>query len=81
MNGNVGSYFAPVGTQATNLGINPANRIPGLFTPSGATSVLQSTAASITDTWTVPGRPFVANGGGTQQFVPNKSTMVPVPGK
>jgi filamentous hemagglutinin len=81
LNGNVGNYFAPIGTPAASLGINPANRIPGLFTPSGATSALQSTAASVTDTWTVPGEPFVAEGGGTQLFVPNKSTMTPVPGK
>ena len=81
LNGNVGNYFAPIGTPAASLGINPANRIPGLFTPSGFTSALQSTAASVTDTWTVPGEPFVADGGGTQLFVPNKSTMTPVPGK
>jgi filamentous hemagglutinin len=81
LNGNLGNYFAPIGTPAASLGINPANRIPGLFTPSGFTPALQSTAASVTDTWTVPGEPFVADGGGTQLFVPNKSTMTPVPTK
>lgn len=81
LNGNVGNYFASVGTPATNIGINPANRIPSLFTPSTSTPALQSTAGSILDTWTVPGEPFMAEGGDTQLFVPNKSVMTPVNGK
>ncbi|HET7329745.1 hemagglutinin repeat-containing protein [Dyella sp.] len=77
LNGNVGNYFAPVGTPATMLGINPANRTSTLFTPITSTSALQTTAASVVDTWTIPGQPVQTSGGGTQLFVPNKSTMTP----
>lgn len=79
LNGKIGNYFAPLGTPAEMLGINPAGRIPTLFTPSQTTPALQSTAAKIVDNWTVPGKPFVANGGGTQFFVPNKQFMLQVP--
>ena len=59
----VGNYFAPVGTSASQLGINPAGRVPVLFAVSGDITVLRSTAAPILDTWTVPGVPFRAAGG------------------
>ncbi|MBZ2190597.1 hypothetical protein K8B33_15935, partial [Alcanivorax sp. JB21] len=79
LDGRVGSYFAPTGSPAGMLGINPAGRVPMHFTPSQPTSALQSTAARITDTWTVPSQPFQASGGGTQYFVPNRSLMLEVP--
>jgi len=62
LNGRVGNYFAPLGTQAEMLGINPAGRMPFVFSPSKPIPALQSTAARITDTWTVPGQPFNAAG-------------------
>jgi beta-lactamase class A len=58
LDGRVGNYFAPVGTPAEMLGINPAGRVPALYTPSQPVSALQSTAAQITDTWTVRSQPF-----------------------
>lgn len=78
-NGRIGNYFAPVDTPATMLGINPAGRTPILFAPTQPVTALQSTAARIVDTWTVPGTPFNAAGGGTQFFVPNKQFMRQVP--
>lgn len=67
-NGKLGNYFAPKGTQAGELGINPAGRNLGTFKmPPG--EGLQSTAAPILDTWSDPLRPYQARGGGTQIFV------------
>lgn len=79
LNGRVGNYFAPLGTPADMLGINPAGRIPLRFTPSEPLPALQSTAAKIVDTWTVPAQPYPASGGGTQLFVPSKNLMLQVP--
>ena len=31
--GRIGNYFAPVGTPANHLGINPAGRVPITFAP------------------------------------------------
>lgn len=73
--GRVGNYFAPSGTPAEMLGINPAGRTPLLFEAAESTSALKSTAAPIVDNWTVPGEAFSASGGGTQFFVPAKQAM------
>ncbi|MBX8484961.1 polymorphic toxin type 46 domain-containing protein [Pseudomonas cichorii] len=48
------------------------------FTPSQPLRALQSTAADILDTWTVPKQPYQTTGGGTQYSVPNKSLMIQV---
>ena len=69
--GPVGNYFAPLGTPAGSLGINPAGRVSTIFATGSDVSVLRSTAAPIVDTWTVPGAPFRASGGGTQYFTTN----------
>ncbi|MEC4594653.1 polymorphic toxin type 46 domain-containing protein [Nitrospirillum amazonense] len=76
--GKVGNYFAPPGTPASSLGINPANRVPTMFTLSQDTQVLRSTAAPVQDTWTVPGQVFDAEGGGTQYFTTNPSNFTQV---
>lgn len=75
----VGNYFAPEGTSASQLGINPAGRIPTLFSPNADVQVLRSTAAPITDTWTVPGTSFRASGGGTQYFTRNPGNFSRIP--
>ncbi|WP_162615282.1 two-partner secretion domain-containing protein [Saezia sanguinis] len=80
-NGRIGNYFANSGTPAEMLGINPSGRVPFSFTPSQPISALQSTAAKIIDTWTIPGKPFSAQGGGVQFFVPNNSLFLKVPNK
>jgi Bacterial toxin 46/Domain of unknown function (DUF4124) len=74
-NGKVGNYFAPDGTPADVLGINPTGRIPITFKPTKPTTALKSTAKDVTDTWTVPENPYPAKGGGTQLFVPQKGNM------
>ena len=76
-NGNVGNYFAPIGTSAETIGISPIGRVPELFTPSQPLQALRSTAADIVDTWTVKGQAYQTSGGGTQFFVPNKKLMLP----
>jgi hypothetical protein len=78
LGGNKGNYFTEVGTAPETVGINPAGRVPGAFTPTEPIQALRSTAAPIVDTWTTPGQPYQTMGGGTQLFVPNKALMVPV---
>lgn len=79
MNGNMGNYFTTVGTPAEAIGINPAGRVPTLYTPSITVHALRSTAADILDTWTVPSQPYMTQGGGIQYFVPNKNVLTQVP--
>ena len=64
----VGNYFAPVGTTASQLGINPAGRTATYFTTITDVKVLRSTAAPIVDTWTNSSQPYHASGKGTQYF-------------
>jgi hypothetical protein len=75
--GNVGNYFGNIGATATQLGINPAGRSPMLFTPITPTPALESTAARILDTWTVPSQPYQTTGGSTQYFIQNPTSMRP----
>jgi filamentous hemagglutinin len=79
LGGKMGNYFTGVGTPAETIGINPAGRVPTLYTPKTAAPALRSTAADILDTWTVPNQPYMTKGGGTQYFVPNKGVFVEVP--
>lgn len=78
LNKDVGNYFAPVGTPAEILGINPANRIGKIFSPIESTPALKSTAKDIIDSWTDPQNAYPAKGGGTQIFVPKKNNMLEV---
>jgi hypothetical protein len=78
LGGNKGNYFTEVGTAPETVGINPAGRVPGAFTPTEPIQALRSTASPIVDTWTTPGQPYQTMGGGTQLFVPNKALMAPV---
>jgi RHS repeat-associated protein len=77
MGDGLGNYFAEPGTLPTNLGISPAGRIETTLTSTRAATALKSTAASVLDTWTVKGSPYVTNGGATQFFVPDKGAFVP----
>lgn len=79
LNGKMGNYFTTMGTPAEMIGINPAGRVPTLYTPTTPVKALQSTAADILDTWTVPSQPYMTKGGGLQYFVPNKGVFVQVP--
>ncbi len=82
-NGQRGNYFAPPGTPPDQLGIGsngidysqppPRSPVPKQCTPyntSPDTPYLQSTAAPANDTWSTPGQPQPAMGGGTQYYVP-----------
>ncbi len=73
----VGNYFAPPGTNATELGINPAGRQPITYVAGENVQVLRSTASPAVDTWSTPGQPFQTQGGGTQYFVPDPSDFTP----
>lgn len=71
----VGNYFAPVGTPANSLGIYTSGRVGSIFTATEDTTVLRSTAASVNNTWEVPGWTIEAPGRGTQLFTPNSSAF------
>jgi filamentous hemagglutinin len=73
-----GNYFAPIGTPASQLGINPAGKVPSLFAPSTDVVVLRSTAADIVDTWSVPSDPYSASGGATQYFTKTPEVFMKV---
>lgn len=53
------------------MGVNPTGRQTLIYAPTERVPVLRSTAAEIVDTWSVPGAPYKAEGGGTQFFTGN----------
>jgi hypothetical protein len=71
----VGNYFTEPGTSASQLGINPKGRVEESFRVTNDTKALSSRAAPITDTWTDPGHPYDASGGGRQYYVPETSNL------
>jgi ElaB/YqjD/DUF883 family membrane-anchored ribosome-binding protein len=76
--GSQGSYYAPTGTPPGQLGISSravqrrtgelVERVPTRYVLSQDVEVLRSTAARVTDTWSIPGSSVEAAGGGTQYF-------------
>ncbi len=70
-----GNYFAPLGTPPEHLGISPRGRISTTYVTTKPMRILRSTAAAVEDTWTVPGRSIPAQGGGTQYFVVDPSSL------
>jgi hypothetical protein len=76
--GRQGSYYAPTGTPAGQLGISSqaaqrqtgelVERVPTKYVLRQDVEVLKSTAARVTDTWSIPGKSVEAAGGGTQYF-------------
>ena len=72
-----GNYFAPPGTQASELGIYPGGRDPITYVTNRDVTVLRSTAKDVVDTWSVSGQPYQTQGGGTQYFVPDPSDFTP----
>jgi hypothetical protein len=78
-NGRIGNWIAPPGTPLAKLGIAANGRVLRVFeTTLPETQVLKSTAADAVDTWTVRGQAIPAEGGGTQYFIPDQSTLTPV---
>jgi hypothetical protein len=73
-----GNYFAPVGTSAESIGVNPAGRVTTIYTTMSDVSVLRSTAAN---TSLNPNLPALARGqgGGVQFFTTNPSAFTPIP--
>jgi hypothetical protein len=70
----VGNYFAPIGTDAGQLGISSIGKQVQQFNVAEDTSVLQSTAGPILDTWSGD-NPVQTPGGGTQWFTLDKSNF------
>jgi len=73
---SVGNYFAPAGTPANTLGINPAGRVGNLYDVNQPVRVLQSTTADTTGLSALP--PHVRGaGGGIQYFTPQSGAFTP----
>jgi hypothetical protein len=72
----IGQYFSPAGMTPDQLGINGDGRVLQSFVVSNRTSVLQTTAAPLTDTWSGPS-PLLTSGGGTQWFALDNSVFSP----
>ncbi|MDE2596468.1 MAG: PAAR domain-containing protein [Sphingomonadales bacterium] len=85
--GRQGNYYAPPGTKATELGISPQgqsritgaveNKVAAPYKTTSDVQVLKSTAAPITDTWSIPGQSIPTQGGGTQYFSGQKGAFGP----
>ena len=88
--GPQGSYYVETSTNATpgSLGISPqgvnrstgevVNKIPSFFETTQPTQGLQTQAASISDTWSVPGQAINTPGGATQYYIPPGDGVVPL---
>lgn len=83
--GAQGNYYAPPGTASQQLGISasaldPASnqivdKVATTYVTNSQVEVLRSTAAPISDTWSVPGQTIATQGGGTQMFSANSSAF------
>ena len=72
----MGSYFAPVGTPATALGIDSTSRVAATYVTTREVSVLVSTAANTAGNLNVPSQAR-GQGGGTQFFTRDISSFSP----
>jgi hypothetical protein len=85
--GRQGQFYAEPGTAPGPLGIHDkAANDKGVVSPKvpktynmnqDSPPYMQSTAAPIKDTWSVPGQKHYAEGGATQYYVPNQSSAAP----
>jgi RHS repeat-associated protein len=71
----IGNYFSLPGTPAKGSGIYPHGRVERFYQTTMDLRALRSTAADITDTWSVPGWAIDVPGGKEQFFIPNNSLM------
>lgn len=90
-----GNYYGELGTKPEKLGINPrgetrdssgkitgvADKVPGRYIATADVPALRSTAKAVQDTWSIRGKPFEAEGGGTQYFTMEKVKLVPYRGE
>jgi hypothetical protein len=74
-----GNYFAIPGTPAKGSGIYPHGRLERFYQATTDMRALQTIAADITDTWSVPGWAIDVPGGNRQLFVPQKAYMQSYP--
>jgi len=76
--GNLGNYFAPVGTTPLQSGLVVTDQVPGVFQNTESVVALKSVTAP--DYLFPPGQivPGSGAGGGVQYFIVNKNVFVPV---
>lgn len=74
--GPQGSYYAPVGTPGNELGFYTSGRTPTNYVSNNDVQVLQSTASTTLDDWSMKayGWKIEAPGGGMQYFTRDKSS-------
>jgi hypothetical protein len=70
-----GNYFGLPGTPANGFGIYPRGRVESFYRATTEVQALRSTAANVTDTWSVPGWAIDVSGGNRQFFVPQNQSM------
>lgn len=68
----VGGYFAPLGTSAESIGVDPVGRLPLIYRSTENVSVLRSTAADTSNALHLPELARGA-GGGTQYYTNHRS--------
>jgi hypothetical protein len=82
-----GMYYAPAGSTPSSLGISPqglngagqvVDKVATPFVTQQDVRVLRSTAAGITDTWSVPGQAIKSAGGATQYVSADKAAFLPL---
>lgn len=71
----VGNYFAPPGTPAKKLGIDPTGKVSKPYTTTKEIEVLESTTSPIKDKWSTPGKTVITEGGGTQYVVKDPNSI------
>lgn len=90
-----GNYYGELGTKPEKLGINPrgetrdasgkvtgiAEKVPGRYIAAEDIPALRSTAEKVKDTWSIRGKPFETDGGGTQYFTMEKAKLIPYRGE
>lgn len=75
-----GQVLGPDGRPIIGADGNPviADKVVTRWEVTEDIQVLQSTAAPISDTWSVPGQPYNASGGGIQMYMPDRSKFRPI---
>jgi hypothetical protein len=80
-----GNYYAPPGTSPQQLGISPAaldpvsgqvvDRVAKTYITNSEVEVLKSTAAAVTDTWSIPGQTIATEGKAVQMLTAQRSAF------
>ena len=83
--GPQGNYYAEPGANPSSLGISSkakdwntgeiVEKQVNIYKTNDSVKVLESSAAKIDDTWSIPGKTIPTDGGGTQYFTMDTNTI------